>query len=32
MKRKLDFITNSSSCSFVAWGISIDTDTPRSKT
>jgi len=31
MKRKLDFITNSSSCSFVAWGISIDTDTLKEK-
>ncbi len=31
MKRKLDFITNSSSCSFVAWGVSIDTDTLKEK-
>jgi hypothetical protein len=26
MKRKLDFITNSSSSSFIAWGISIEVD------
>ncbi|MEN6293210.1 MAG: hypothetical protein ABFD07_14525 [Methanobacterium sp.] len=25
MKRKLDFVTNSSSSSFVAWGVSIET-------
>ena len=31
MKKKLDFVTNSSSCSFVAWGISIDIDKLKEK-
>jgi len=31
MKRKLDFITNSSSCSFVVWGITTDVDVLKKK-
>ena len=31
MKKKIDFITNSSSCSFVAWGISIGVETLKEK-
>jgi len=31
MKKKSDFVTNSSSCSFVAWGIGIDTEELKEK-
>ncbi len=31
MKEKLDFVTNSSSCSFVAWGITSDVEEFKEK-